>query len=114
MPYLSVRTSVSMDCAKKDVLQKELGALIAVIPGKSIDNCMIDITSDCGLFMRGGPIVGAFVDLRLFRPSPDEAKSEFLAGLCKILNEQLGIEKENVYCNLLELPQWGSAGKLLL
>lgn len=113
MPYLCVKTTAVMDSSQKEMLQKDLGALISVIPGKSVNNCMIEIVSGCDIFMGGGPLKGAFVDLRLYRASPDEAKKEFLTGLCKILKSRFGIEKQNIYCNMLELPQWGSGDNLL-
>ncbi len=112
MPYLSIRTSANMDGAQRLALQQELGELIAVIPGKSANNCMIDIKSGCDLYMRGGEILGAFVDLRLFTAAPDAAKNDFFAKLCVLLKEQLGVEQENIYCNMLELTQWCSGGAL--
>lgn len=110
MPYLSVRTSAPLDAAKTQALYRELAALISLIPGKNENNCMIDIAGGCDLFMRSEPILGAFVDLRLLRQSPAEAKQAFMEAMCKALREQLGIESKNVYCNMLELEQWGSGG----
>ena len=110
MPYLSLRTSAPLDAAKTQALHRELAALIAVIPGKNENNCMIDIEGGCALFMRSEAILGAVVDLRMFGVSPMDAKQSFMEGLCEILREQLGVEKQNVYCNMAELEHWGSGG----
>jgi hypothetical protein len=112
MPYLSVRTATPLTAAQIDTLQKELGELISVIPGKNIDNCMIDLTGGCNLFMGGKPLNGAFADLRLMGPAPDDTKDTFVNKFCALLDKHLGIPDKNIYVNLLEQNQWGSSGKL--
>ncbi len=113
MPFLSVKTSAPMDGAQKMHLQKALGELISVIPGKTIDNCITEISGGNAMFRHGGEVLAAFVDLRLFTAAPDDAKQSFMEGLCKLLKDQLGIEPANVYCNFAEFDQWGAGGRFI-
>ncbi len=111
MPFLSVKTSAYIEDGCKMELQRALGALVTVIPGKTIDNCITDISCGRDMFRHGEKALAAFVDLRLFTPAPDDAKQTFMEGLCKLLKDKLNIEPVNVYCNFVELDQWGSGGR---
>ncbi len=111
MPFLSVKTSASLDERRKMELQRALGELITVIPGKTIDNCITDIEDGRDMFRHGEKALAAFVDLRLFTAAPDDAKQMFMEGLCKLLKDKLNIEPINVYCNFVEFDQWGAGGR---
>ena len=106
MPYVSIRTSQRLTDEKIDRIQKEIGRLIAIIPGKTIENCMTQITGDCKTFMGGVPVNGTFCEVRMLGKAPAESKKEFTQELDKMLIAELeGLDK--LYINFQEYFEWG-------
>lgn len=108
MPFVSVQSAVPISPLQDDTLQREIGRLITIIPGKSIDNCMTRIEGDCHMFMGGGPAKAVFCEVRMFGPAPAEAKAELGRRLEALFQKELGAEK--VYINFQEYAEWYSLG----
>ena len=111
MPFVHVRTSRPLDGDARDKLQKEIGALISILPGKTIDNCMTQLSGGEHLYMSGAELRdGAFVEVRLFGPSPAEAKKELALRLFALLEKDFGIAPGQTYMNYIEMDEWASRG----
>ncbi len=106
MPYVSVVTSVKVSDEKKDLLQKKIGELISIIPGKNIDNCMTRIEDCCNLYMGGKSANAVFCEIRLLGNAPHEKKSELYDEIAKLFAEQLGAD--TLYLNYHVFTEWGS------
>ena len=106
MPYVSISTSQHLTDDKVDRIQKEIGRLISIIPGKTIDNCMIRISGDQKIFMSGKPANATFCEIRMRNKAPIEKKQEFTVELNKLLTEEIeGLDK--LYINMQEYFEWG-------
>ncbi|MGI6004674.1 MAG: phenylpyruvate tautomerase MIF-related protein [Christensenellales bacterium] len=108
MPYLAVKSAMPISQEKKAALQKQIGELISIIPGKTIDNCMTQIEGDCDLYMSGVEAQAVFCEIRMFGPAPSEAKDELGAKLNDLFRDSLGVQK--VYINYLEFSEWSTDG----
>ena len=106
MPYVSISSAMPVSDEKKDVIQKEIGKLITMIPGKTIDNCMTKIEGGSSMFMSGKPSKTVFCEVRLRGAAPKESKKQFLGELYQLFINELGAEK--VYTNFLEFDEWGN------
>ena len=106
MPYVSVSSSQHIAEDKAERLQKEIGRIISIIPGKTIDNCMIQITGDVKTYMGGSASNSTFCEIRMFGKAPGEAKKEFNGELHKVLAAELeGLGM--LYVNYQEYFEWG-------
>ena len=106
MPFVCVRSSQHLPEDKIDRLQKEIGRIISIIPGKSIDNCMIQISGDHKTFMGGKPANATFCEIRMLGKAPNEKKKEFTGELNKVLSGELdGLDK--LFINFQEYFEWG-------
>jgi phenylpyruvate tautomerase PptA (4-oxalocrotonate tautomerase family) len=115
MPFINITTSRTIDTDTKNFIQLEVGKLMPILPGKTIDNTLLCINDCCSMFMGGKPNDGFFVDIRLFKSSPEESKKEFAAKLYNLLKTTLGIKDEDcTYMNFVELSTWSSNGNLLI
>jgi len=83
---------------------------MSILPGKTRDNTMMQIDGGASLSMGDAGAPCAFVDIRLFKASPGDAKSRFVRAITDILKERLGVDPARVYVNLIELPDWGARG----
>lgn len=106
MPYVSLSTGAPVSKEKKDIVQKEIGRLISIIPGKSSPVTMIKIEDDCDMYMGEEKANWAFCEVRLLGEAPYENKSEFYLKLRQLLIEQLDIKE--IYFNYIVFNEWGS------
>jgi phenylpyruvate tautomerase PptA (4-oxalocrotonate tautomerase family) len=56
------------------------------------------------------PIEAAYIDIRLYKESPDESKKKFAEQLFGIFDSILKIPPSNVQINFVELPCWATNG----
>ena len=111
MPYINVHIGKPLPEEKKTELYNAVASHMSVIPGKTVDNTMIEISAGRDLYMGGEKRELIFVDMRVYGPAPAAAKDEFTAVLAKEFEDRLGIPKDRQYYNIIELPGWGSGGR---
>ena len=110
MPYIAINTSLQLSDAQKEKLKTELGRLITIIPTKTEAGLLIDFSGGRTMYKAGENVSGAFIELRLFHKSEFDPKKQFTEACFEMLSRELGLKKENMYLNILEFENWGSAG----
>ncbi|MDR2932400.1 MAG: hypothetical protein LBV27_04765 [Oscillospiraceae bacterium] len=113
MPYISLSTSCKLTPEKREAVKAAFGRLISIIPGKSESGLMVDIADGRAMYMRGEAVDTAFLDIRLFGGASLEAKQKLTAELFMMLEDTLGLDKNNVYMTYGEYPNWGLRGSLV-
>ena len=111
MPFISVRSAMPISESMMETLQKEIGRIITIIPGKTIDNCMTMLDGSIAAFMSGKPAKAVFCEIRVFGKAPKDKKASVVSELNDLFAEKLGAEK--VYIHIIESDEWGSNGKYL-
>ena len=112
MPFITIRTNVTISEDIRSNLQTALGKAITDIPGKSERWLMTELAGDCTLSFQGDskkPI--AFVGVSIYGHVKPESCSRLTADICKILESELSIPGENVYVRYLETDKWGWNGE---
>ncbi len=113
MPFVSVRTSSKLSLDKKEALYKGIGRIISILPGKAESNVMIEISDGRTMAFKGEEREGvAFCELRLYKPSPEDKKQEFVREFHKLLKDEAGISPDDVYMTIDEYDSWVSRGIL--
>ncbi|MDR1351912.1 MAG: hypothetical protein LBK05_01415 [Treponema sp.] len=110
MPYVSLNTSEKLSETQKERVKSEIGRLIAVIPGKTEEVTIVDISGGHSMYKGGQAVPCAYVDIRVYTKADPEGKKQFVDGLFVVLDRELGIPKDNVYMSVLEFEQWGDHG----
>ena len=110
MPFINVHIGKPVSEDKKTEIMNAIASHMPLIPGKTIDNTMIEISGGRDMFMGGEKRSLIFVDMRVFGPAPESAKNEFVQVLTKEFEEKLDIPASNQYYNIIELPGWGAGG----
>lgn len=108
MPYLNVRIGRPINEEKKFELMQAIASHMSIIPGKTIDNTMIEIDSGKDIYMCGEKRDLIFVDMRIFGTAPVECKNEFVKALVGEFERLLEIPGKNQYFNIIDMPQWGT------
>lgn len=110
MPFINVHIGKEVPESTKDELMHLIAEKMPLIPGKTAQNTMIEISGGRDLYMglEKQPLV--FVDMRVNGPAPLEAKDRFVAALSAIFENTLAIPANRQYYNINELPGWGAGG----
>jgi phenylpyruvate tautomerase PptA (4-oxalocrotonate tautomerase family) len=112
MPYIAINTTEKLPVPKQEIIKAEIGRLISIIPTKTEGGLLIDFSGDHSFYRAGSPVKGAYVEVRLYRPSDFEAKKKFTEEVFGLLSRELGIETGHMHLNIIELENWGGGGTL--
>jgi phenylpyruvate tautomerase PptA (4-oxalocrotonate tautomerase family) len=110
MPYVGLNTSEKLSETQKEKLKSEIGRLITVIPGKTEEVTIVDISGGRSMYKGGKAVPCAYVDIRVYTKADPEGKKQFVNGLFVVLDKDLGIPKDNIYMSVLEFEHWGDHG----
>ena len=111
MTYVSITTAKKIDDAAKDKLNQEIGRIMTVLPGKDKDNTLLCINDGRSMFKSGAQNDGVFVEVRLYKKSPEENKKEFAQKIHAVLKDVLNLSDSScVYMNYLESESWAANG----
>ena len=111
MPYVSITTAKKIDCPVKEKLNQEICKIMPTLPGKDKDNTLLAINDCASMYKSGAPNDGVFVEVRLYKKSPEENKKEFAGKIHAILKDALNLADDScVYMNYLEFENWAANG----
>ena len=113
MPFVAVSTTVKLQPEQKDAIASELGRIIPLIPGKTEPVLMVDVEDDHVMYFSGKKMSRcAFVDVRCYKTAPFDGNKAFTEAVFKMLKDIVGLEENEVYVSISELPIWGTKGSL--
>ena len=113
MPYINTKTNIEISKEKEEILKEKLGKAIELIPGKSEEWLMVSFDDKCPLYFKGksdSPI--AFVEVKIFGSSKEEAYQKLTAQITKILGEELNIPANQTFIVFQESVLWGWNGTM--
>lgn len=107
MPYVHLNVSKELTAEQIEAARDAIATIMPTLPSKNRNNTMIHISGGCHLTMGDEGESCSFMEVRLYKSSPEENKKEFVAKAADILNSLFDIRKERMYFNMIELPEWG-------
>lgn len=109
MPFINVKTNVSISKEEEIAIKSKLGKAISLIPGKSENWLMVGFQPECSLYFRGNSSEKiAFVEVKIYGGAPKSACDKTTAEITDILKEEIGIEQ--IYIKYEEAEIWGFNG----
>ena len=105
MPFVEIKTTVTLDKKQTEKLRDDVRAAISLIPGKTADNMMLEIQSGCDMWIGELDKPCAFVEIRLYGPSPLPNKQAFVDAVVDALTP-LGMEASRIYMNIWQRENW--------
>lgn len=114
MPYISVNTTTSLTKVQKDEIKTELGSAITLIPGKSEQVLMVDISDGHTMYFSGKEMEKcAFIDVRCYKSANFDDNKKFTQAVYQLMKRITGISENEIYLSISELPSWGLNGTLI-
>ena len=111
MPYISIKTTQKLSPENMTALKSSLGSAISLLPGKSESWLMLEFEGEKCMYFKGKndrPI--AFVSVSSFGAVSPGAASQLTAEICSIINNEIGVPKDNIYVRYSETELWGWNG----
>jgi phenylpyruvate tautomerase PptA (4-oxalocrotonate tautomerase family) len=111
MPFVQITTAKKIDDSARERLNKEIGEIMPVLPGKNKDNTLLCISDGSVMFMRGEKNDGVFIDVRTYKKSLEDSKKEFSEKIHAIVKDVLKLSDSScVYMSFLEFDNWSADG----
>jgi len=111
MPFIGSKVSMKISKENEEVIKKNLGEAIQLIPGKSETFLMIGFEDECSLYFGGEKLdKGAFIEVKIFGKASKDAYANLTAAICNIYQEELQIPKDKMYVKYEEVQDWGWNG----
>ncbi len=111
MPYINLKTSVSIDEKIEDALKTALGKAICDIPGKTEKFLMVELEGDKKLWLGGKKRPLAMIEVKIFGHAQPEDFNAMTGTLCGICERILGVKPDGVYVTYAEVENWGWNGE---
>lgn len=111
MPMIKTKTTVAISKEQELELKSQLGAAIAILPGKSEQWLMTSFEDNCRMYFKGdnsAPL--AFIEVQVFGSINPSCADKLTAKICEICETVLGIASSNVYVKYEEVSMWGWNG----
>ncbi len=110
MPYISIKTSVTLTMSQENKIVERLGDLITIIPGKAEERLMVRLEDNQLMYYQGAQGDFLMCDVKMFGKAPMEAKDEFTTEVFKMLEKVSKVPLKNMYLNISETNNWGTNG----
>ena len=110
MPFINVKTNVSVSDDQKTGIKSALGRAITAIPGKSEGWLMVGIEADYDLWFKGEDAPAAMVEVSIYGGASHNALTTLTSHITGILTDQLEISSDRIYVKYSETENWGWNG----
>ena len=110
MPYINIKTNVSITAATMHTLKEQLGKDIELFAGKSEKWLMLGFEPRQTMWFAGSNEPLAMAEVNLFGECSPEEAAAFTSKVCELLSEQLGVAADRIYVKYMQTPIWGWNG----
>ena len=90
MPFINVKTNVSVSAEQKTSIKSAMGRAITAIPGKSEGWLMVGIEPDYDLWFKGEDAPAAMVEVSIFGNASSNALTTLTSHITGILTDNIG------------------------
>ncbi len=112
MPYIGIHVTGTLSDAQKNAIKAGLGEKITLIPGKTEQALMVDISENHTMYFQGEARALVFADVRCYKTAEFADKKCFTEAVFRLLTEVTGVPQEDIYLSWGEYDTWGVRGSL--
>lgn len=110
MPFIELKTSVSVPEEKEIELKAAFGEAITLIPGKSEQWLMLNFCDEQRMWFKGSDKPTAILEVKIYGGSTAKNYDKLTARLTDIVSGSLEIPSDRIYVKYDEIEYWGYAG----
>jgi len=111
MPYIEAKLTSKLSPEKCEALKSGFGKTIELIPGKSEDWLMVNISDGQKMYFKGEDDKdSAFISVSIFGKASSKAYSALTSELCTLISYIAGVSPSRIYITYREVDEWGWNG----
>lgn len=110
MPFINVKTTAALDSEKKDILNTELSRITRECLGKGENWIMTGFEDRASLVFQGSKEDIAYVEVKAFGEPGAAGADKMTAGVCQLMEKELGIPANRTYVSYWGTDKWGWNG----
>lgn len=110
MPFIQVKTTAEIDSAKKAVLNDALCRITKESLGKGENWIMTAYEDKASLCFQGSEENIAYVEVKAFGAPSAAGADKMTAGVCQLMEKELGIPVNRTYVSYWGTDKWGWNG----
>lgn len=107
MPFINMKTTATLDIAKKDALSKALCTITRDCIGKGENWVMTGFEGNASLCFLGSTKDIAYVEVKCYGYPTKPQMNLMTRKVCTLLEEELGIPKKRIYVAYFPTEDWG-------
>lgn len=107
MPFINMKTTATLDIAKKDALSKELCIITRDCIGKGENWVMTGFEGNASLCFLGSTKDIAYVEVKCYGYPTKPQMNLMTRKVCTLLENELGIPKKRIYVAYFPTEDWG-------
>ncbi len=111
MPFIELKTSVSIPKEKEIELKSAFGQAIALIPGKSEGWLMLNFCDNQKMWFKGSDEAAAMLEVKIYGGASKKNYDNLTAKLTEVVSKALAVESGRIYIKYEEIEHWGYAGR---
>lgn len=110
MPFIQVKTNAEINANDEISIKSKLGELIKIIPGKSENWLMVQLSGGKKMYFKGSDEKCAMIEVKIYGKASSEAYDKLTYELTNLISNTLNIPSTRIYVSYFETPNWGFAG----
>ncbi len=111
MPFIDLKTNVTIGKDKEELLKTSFGRIIATLPGKSETWLMVNISDKANLYFQGKKDPACIIEVKVYGNSVnDSTLNKCTSLLTEEVTKTLNISASRIYVNYFFTPYWGYNG----
>jgi len=110
MPFIQVKTTATIDEAKKEVLNAQICQITKECLGKGENWIMTGYEDKASLAFQGSTENIAYVEVKAFGAPSAAGADKMTSGLCQLLEKELNIPAGRTYVSYWGTDKWGWNG----
>jgi phenylpyruvate tautomerase PptA (4-oxalocrotonate tautomerase family) len=107
MPFINLKTNVSVSQDKEKQIKSQFGQAITAIPGKSENWLMVGIEPEYKLWFKGDDAPCAMIEVSIFGKASSSDYNSLTEKICSIISSELGVSPSRTYVKYSEISEWG-------
>lgn len=113
MPFINVKTTVTLDSSKKETLSSEIIGITRECLGKGENWVMTGFEDNASLFFQGSAKDAAYVEVKTFGTPSSAGTNQMTARLNAALSRALSVPSDRIYIAYYPTNAWGWNGSNL-
>lgn len=110
MPFIQLKTNAEISENDEKLIKSKLGELITIIPGKSENWLMVQISGGKKMYFKGSDEKCAMIEVKIYGKATSEAYDKLTYEITNLVSKTLNISPTRIYVSYFETPNWGFAG----